>query len=34
MAVCLAILESARERREVVAGHQVPTLDEALVVAE
>lgn len=34
MAVCLAILESARERREVLVGHQVPTLDEALVVAE
>jgi phthalate 4,5-cis-dihydrodiol dehydrogenase len=27
--VCLAILESARERREVYLAHQVPTRDRS-----
>jgi phthalate 4,5-cis-dihydrodiol dehydrogenase len=31
MAVCLAILQSARERREVMVDHQVPTADASLL---
>lgn len=30
LAVCLAVLESAKLRREVPVGHQVPTVDEGL----
>jgi phthalate 4,5-cis-dihydrodiol dehydrogenase len=33
LAVCLAILQSSRERREVVVEHQVPTLDASLLFA-
>ena len=31
LAVCLAILQSSRERREVIVEHQVPTLDASLL---
>lgn len=31
LAVCLAILQSSRERREVMVEHQVPTLDDSIL---
>ena len=31
LAVCLAILQSSRERREVMVDHQVPTRDDSLL---
>ena len=31
LAVCLAILQSSRERREMLVEHQVPTLDDSLL---
>lgn len=34
LAVCLAILQSSRERREVMVEHQVPTLDDSLLLDE
>ncbi len=34
LAVCLAILQSSRERREVMVEHQVPTLDDSLLLAD
>jgi phthalate 4,5-cis-dihydrodiol dehydrogenase len=33
LAVCLAILQSSRERREILVEHQVPTLDASLLFA-
>ena len=32
LAVCLATLQSSRERREIMVQHQVPTLDESLLI--
>ncbi len=34
LAVCLAILQSSRERREIMVEHQVPTLDNSLLLTE